>query len=116
MCMKYHIGVLVKNSLIKINWCDNRVTTHDLTEDIDKEIVLEKSPEITGKRDRLWFCEDIEIKWNEKVFKEMQNLKTLNITNGWFYCAPKNLSNSLRILEYFPYAFQPKDLSILKLP
>ncbi|KAL4299547.1 hypothetical protein AHAS_Ahas17G0111800 [Arachis hypogaea] len=28
-CIKYHIGVLVENSLIKINWCDNRVTMHD---------------------------------------------------------------------------------------
>ncbi|MED6143249.1 hypothetical protein PIB30_004335 [Stylosanthes scabra] len=147
-CMKYHIGVLVEKSLVKIEGTD-RVTIHDLTEDMGKEIVLEKSTEIPGNRSRLWFYEDIAkvlednqgtstiemiylefpllerkvIKWDGKAFKEMTNLKTLIIKNGWFSSAPKYLRNSLRVLEWweypskdFPYDFQPKELSILKLP
>ncbi|MED6107802.1 hypothetical protein PIB30_017692 [Stylosanthes scabra] len=63
-----------------------------------------------------------EVKWDGKAFKEMKNLKTLIIKNGCFSKSPKHLPNSLRVLEwwrypseYFPYDFQPKELSVLKL-
>lgn len=57
-CMKYHIGVLVKKSLLKI--CPRGyVTLHDLIEDMGKEIVRQESPKEPGKRNRLWFYEDI---------------------------------------------------------
>ncbi|MED6107807.1 hypothetical protein PIB30_017697 [Stylosanthes scabra] len=147
-CMKYHIGVLIEKSLIKIDKCVGSVTMHGLIEDLGKEIDIEKSPEMPGKRSRLWFYKDIvkvlednqgsgaieiiylefplckvgEVKWDGKAFKEMKNLKTLIIKNGCFSKSPKYLPNSLRVLEwwrypseYFPYDFQPKDLSILKL-
>ncbi|MED6216003.1 hypothetical protein PIB30_003650 [Stylosanthes scabra] len=162
-CMKYHIGVLLDKSLININWCDTRVTTHDLIEDMGKEIVLKISPKMPGKRSRLWFYEDIvkvlqdnqgtsaieiiylefplferegdedslikegnkdvEVKWDGKALKDMKNLKTLIVKNGCFSESPKHLPNSLRVLEwrrypskYFPLDFQPKELSIFKLP
>ncbi|XP_020958724.1 TMV resistance protein N isoform X1 [Arachis ipaensis] len=144
-CMQYHIGVLGEKSLIRIDWCNNRVTMHDLIVDMGKEIVLEESPKIPGKRSRLWFYKDIvkvfednqgtsaieiiylerdvEVKWDGTTFKDMKNLKTLVIKNGCFSESPKHLPNSLRVLEwwkypskYFPHDFQPKELSILKLP
>ncbi|MED6112668.1 hypothetical protein PIB30_063664 [Stylosanthes scabra] len=162
-CMKYHIGVLVQKSLIMINRYDWKVEIHDLLEDTGKQIFLEKSPEMPGKRSRLWSCEDIvrvlennqgtsaieiiylefpffrrerdedpmtkeeckdvKVKWDGAAFKEMKNLKTLIIKNGYFSRSPKHLPNSLRVMEWwrypancFPYDFHPKKLTILKLP
>jgi len=57
-CMKYHIGLLVEKSLLKIHRWDC-VTLHDLIEDMGKEIVRQESPKEPGKRSRLWFHEDI---------------------------------------------------------
>jgi hypothetical protein len=56
--MKYHIGVLVEKSLIKINHF-GELSVHDLIEDMAKEIVRMESPDDPGKRSRLWFHEDI---------------------------------------------------------
>ncbi|XP_020999566.1 disease resistance protein RPV1 [Arachis duranensis] len=58
-CMKYHIGMLVEKSLIKINLYNLSVTMHSLIENMGKEIVVKESPEMPGKRSRLWFSEDI---------------------------------------------------------
>jgi len=57
-CMKYHIGVLVEKSLIKISW-PGKLTLHNLIEDMAKEIVRLESPDEPGQRSRLWFHEDI---------------------------------------------------------
>lgn len=51
-CMKYHIGVLVKKSLVKIKW-DGKVTLHNFIEDMGKEIVRKESPEEPRKHSRL---------------------------------------------------------------
>ena len=56
-CMKYHIGVLVAKSLLKISGM--MVTMHNLVEDMGKEIVRKESPKDPGKRSRLWLHEDI---------------------------------------------------------
>ncbi|KHN46559.1 TMV resistance protein N [Glycine soja] len=56
-CMKYHIGVLLDKSLIKIR--DDKVTLHDLIENMGKEIDRQKSPKEAGKRRRLWLQKDI---------------------------------------------------------
>ncbi|XP_022640259.1 TMV resistance protein N isoform X2 [Vigna radiata var. radiata] len=127
-CMKYHIGVLAEKSLIKIGQYD-RVTLHDLVEDMGKEIVRQESAEEPGKRSRLWLPKDIiqvledntgtsEIKiicldfplfenkmveWNGMAFQKMQNLKTLIIRNGIFSDDPKCFPNSLRVLEWWRY-------------
>nr|WIL60065.1 nodulation protein [Melilotus officinalis] len=144
-CMKYHIGVLVEKSLIKINW-NSELSLHDLIEDMGKEIVRLESPDEPGKRSRLWFHEDIiqvledktgtsaikiiylmmcedEVELDEMAFKKMKSLKTLIIRGGHFSGGPKHLPNSLRVLEwwrypseYLPYDFHPKKLAIFKLP
>ncbi|KHN46568.1 TMV resistance protein N [Glycine soja] len=124
-CMKYHIGVLVDKSLIQIS--DDRVTLHDLIENMGKEIDRQKSPKETGKRRRLWLLKDIiqvlkdnsgtsevkiicldfpisdkqeTIEWNGNAFKEMKNLKALIIRNGILSQGPNYLPESLRILEW----------------
>ncbi|XP_020999565.2 disease resistance protein Roq1 [Arachis duranensis] len=56
-CRRYHIGVLIEKSLIKIDL--HKVTLHDLIEDMGKEIYREQSSEVPGKCSRLWFHEDI---------------------------------------------------------
>ena len=58
-CMKYHIGVLVKITLLRICPWNYSVTMHDLIEDMGKEIVRQESVREPGKRSRLWFHEDI---------------------------------------------------------
>ncbi|ESW24554.1 hypothetical protein PHAVU_004G140400, partial [Phaseolus vulgaris] len=120
-CMKYHIGVLVENSLIKITH-DDRVTFHDLIEDIGKKIDRQQSPPEPGKRRRLWLQEDIiqvlkhnsgtsEIKiicldfpisdnqevveWDENAFMVMKSLKILIVRNGNFSPYPNYLPESL---------------------
>ncbi|RDX66260.1 TMV resistance protein N, partial [Mucuna pruriens] len=142
-CMKYHIGVLVKKSLIKLSW-HGSVTLHNLIEDMGKEIVRQKSPKEPGKRSRLWSSEDIIqvleensgtsqieiiclvfsfhdkeqiVEWNRKAFKKMKNLKTLIIKNGNFSKGPKHLPNSLRVLEWCKYPAQglPPDFRSKKL-
>ncbi|KAK7270701.1 hypothetical protein RJT34_26050 [Clitoria ternatea] len=142
-CMIYHIGVLVEKSLIKLS-CRGTVTLHDLTEDMGKEIVRQKSPKEPGKRSRLWFPKDIiqvledntgtgeieiicldfplldkeeMVEWNRKAFKKMKNLRTLIIKNGNFSKGPKYLPNSLRVLEWWKYPSHdfPSDFNSKKL-
>ncbi|MED6203787.1 hypothetical protein PIB30_002550 [Stylosanthes scabra] len=72
-CMKYHIGVLVEKSLVKIQF-DGEVAMHDLIEDMGKEIVLDESTETPGKHSRLWSYEDI-----VKVLENNQGLITLTV-------------------------------------
>ncbi|MED6203788.1 hypothetical protein PIB30_002551 [Stylosanthes scabra] len=162
-CMEYHLQVLVEKCLIKTSRFGTGMIIHYLIEDMGKEIFLERSPEILGKRSRLWSyedivnilennqgtsaveilylefpffrrerdedpmtkekCEDVQVTWDGTAFKEMKNLKTLIIKNGYFSRSPKHLPNSLRVLEWwryparcFPNDFHPKKLSILKLP
>ncbi|KAL2335507.1 hypothetical protein Fmac_016720 [Flemingia macrophylla] len=129
-CMKYHIGVLVGKSLLKLSLHGTMVTLHDLIEDMGKEIVRQESPKNPGKRSRLWSHEDIievledntgtskieiihldfplldkeeTVEWNRKAFKKMRNLRTLIIKNGYFSKGPKYLPNSLRVLEWWRY-------------
>ena len=57
VCPKNGIRVLVDKSLVKID--DDKVTLHDLIQDMGKEIVRQESPEEPGKRSRMWFSKDI---------------------------------------------------------
>ncbi|XP_057446588.1 disease resistance protein RUN1-like isoform X2 [Lotus japonicus] len=128
--LEYHIGVLVKKSLIKISQYDV-VTLHDLIEDMCKEFVRRESPNIPAERSRLWSGEDIvqvletntgtskieviilsfrsferkpnSIRWDGKAFMKMENLKTLIIKDISFSKAPEYLPNSLRLLEWGKY-------------
>ncbi|CAK8532257.1 unnamed protein product [Lathyrus sativus] len=128
-CIKSHLQVLVDKSLIKIsqrhwNYMD-KVTLHDLIEDMGKEIVRQESPKEPGKRSRLWLHEDIVhvlkentgtrkieilhlnscsteaiVDWNEKAFTKMKNLKTLIIENVHFSKGERYLPTSLRVLKW----------------
>ncbi|MED6183282.1 hypothetical protein PIB30_036468 [Stylosanthes scabra] len=74
-CMKDHIGVLLEKSLIRISLYDLRVTMHNLIEDMGKEIDdPEKSPEMLGRRTRLWFYKDI-----VKVLEDNQGTSAIEI-------------------------------------
>ena len=57
-CMKYHIGVLVQKSLIKINY-PGIIVMHDLIGDMGKQIDHRKSSKKPGKGRRLWLPKDI---------------------------------------------------------
>ncbi|KAL5147662.1 TMV resistance protein N [Glycine soja] len=125
-CMKYHIGVLLDKSLIKIR-DDDEVMVHDLIENMGKEIDRQESPKEAGKRRRLWLQKDIiqvlkdnsgtgevkiirldfpiydkqeKIEWDGNALKEMKNLKALIIRNGILSQAPNYLPESLRIFEW----------------
>ncbi|XP_027359418.1 TMV resistance protein N-like [Abrus precatorius] len=130
-CMKYQIGVLLEKSLINLS-SNDKVTLHDLIEDMGKEIVRQESPMEPGKRSRLWFPKDIVhvleentgtsnieiihlnfpffeevvVDWDGEAFKKMKNLKTLIIKIGCFSKGPKHLPNSLRLLEWWRYPSQ----------
>ncbi|KAK2367511.1 TMV resistance protein N [Trifolium repens] len=122
--MKYHIGVLVEKSLVKINH-SGVVILHDLIEDMGKEIVRQESPNEPGKRSRLWFHEDIFqvleknsgtsqikiihlnfplseeiVEWTGDELKKMENLKTLVVKTS-FYPKPD--------LQDIPSDFRPKN-------
>ncbi|CAJ2667222.1 unnamed protein product [Trifolium pratense] len=130
-CMKYHIGVLVEKSLVKISRRGYVRLHHDLIEDVGKEIVRTESPKDPEKRSRLWFREDIfqafeknsgsqvemihlEFPLPEKIeewkgdeFKKMESLKTLTIKNSSFVSKPQvQLPNGLRALEWPRYPSQ----------
>ncbi|XP_061356990.1 disease resistance protein Roq1-like [Gastrolobium bilobum] len=129
-CMTYHIRELIEKSLIKISK-DDKVTLHDLIEDMGKEIVRQESPKEPGKRSRLWFHKDIVqvlegnmgtsnieiiylvdfpkyegVNWNGNAFKKMTNLKTLIIRNCHFSEGPKQFPNCLRVLEWWGFTIQ----------
>ncbi|QHO13869.1 Disease resistance-like protein [Arachis hypogaea] len=95
-----------------------------IIEDQSVPVPQDKPPiEGTSAIEIIYLERDVEVKWDGTTFKDMKNLKTLVIKNGCFSESPKHLPNSLRVLEwwkypskYFPHDFQPKELSILKLP
>jgi len=76
-CMKYHIGVLVKKSLINIHWWGKLMRLHDLIKDMGKEIVRRESPTEPGKRSRLWSHEDINQVLHENKVSKIDTLNGL---------------------------------------
>ncbi|KOM54580.1 hypothetical protein LR48_Vigan10g047200 [Vigna angularis] len=61
--MKCYIDLLVDKSLVKLSHgtkpCYDRVTLHDLIEDMGKDIVRQESLIGPGERTRLWLLEDV---------------------------------------------------------
>ena len=57
-CMKYHIGVLVQKSLIKIYY-SGTIVMHDLIGDMGRQIDRRESSKKPGKGRRLWLLKDI---------------------------------------------------------
>ncbi|XP_027357333.1 TMV resistance protein N-like [Abrus precatorius] len=132
-CVEHHIQVLNDRSLIKVSeYYSDKVTLHDLIEDMGKEIVRRESSKEPGKRSRLWFHKDVvqvfeqdegsnkieiiflefqfseeeEVKWDGDGLKKMKSLKTLIIKNGRFSQGPSHLPNSLRVLEWRKYPLE----------
>lgn len=70
--LKYHIGVLVGKSLIKIDE-HNRVKMHDLIQDMGRQIIRQESPEHPGRRSRLWLTEDIVQVLEEDTVRSLVN-------------------------------------------
>ncbi|TYH86784.1 hypothetical protein ES332_D01G068900v1 [Gossypium tomentosum] len=132
------IDVLIKKSLIIIDE-DNKLSMHDLLQEMGKKIVYQESPNEPGERSRLWEENDtynaihhlpLVISEQNKTwtlsadaFLKMKRLRLLR-----FFNAPNSrdinyLSNELRLLEWhgypfksFPSSFQPEKLVVLLLP
>jgi hypothetical protein len=98
--MKYHIGVLDKKSLIKIEF--GRFIVHDLIEDMAKEIVRLESPDDLGKRSRLWFHEDI-IQVLEENSVSMIDVDTLFFIYNLKFSFSKLLKSTFFIFIFFLY-------------
>lgn len=63
------------------------------------------------------------VQWDGEAFKKMKRLRTLIIRSHCFSEGPKNLPNSLRVLEWWGYPshslpshFNPEKLAVLRLP
>ncbi|KEH33076.1 NB-ARC domain protein [Medicago truncatula] len=126
------IQVLTDKSLMKIdtNGC---VRMHELIQEMGREIVRQESTLEPGRCSRLWeliqlkviiadLRKDRKVKWCEKAFGQMKNLKILIIRNAQFSNGPQILPNSLSVLDwsgypssFLPYEFNPKNLAILNL-
>uniref|UniRef100_A0A6N2L7I2 ADP-ribosyl cyclase/cyclic ADP-ribose hydrolase n=1 Tax=Salix viminalis TaxID=40686 RepID=A0A6N2L7I2_SALVM len=98
------VQVLIEKSLISIE--NNKLQMHDLLQAMGRQIVQQESPNIPGRRSRLWFHEDIvhvltentgtdeieaimldfqepeEIHLSAKAFKKMKRLRILIIHNA----------------------------------
>ncbi|MED6130938.1 hypothetical protein PIB30_005226 [Stylosanthes scabra] len=140
---EHGIQVLVDKSLMSIDRNDC-LRMHDLIQDMGREIVRQESTSEPGKRSRLWLDEDIfhvlqnetgtekveviilyssrqkEVYWNGNAFQKMRNLRVLIVGDAYFPTGPKNLPNSLRVLDWLGYpstslpsGFNPSEPSIL---
>jgi hypothetical protein len=99
--MKYHIGVLDKKSLIKIQF--GRFIVHDLIEDMAKEIVRLESPDDLGKRSRLWFHEDI-IQVLEENSVSMIDVDTLFFIYNLKFSFSKLLKSTFFIFYFYLFS------------
>ncbi|XP_029126077.1 TMV resistance protein N-like [Cajanus cajan] len=145
---KIGIKILEEKSLIKIDRYDNKfVRMHDLIQHMGKEIVIQQSTSAQKRNRSLWSYEDIvsilernmendeieammldmpedqEVKWNQKVFGKLKNLRMMLIKrNPKCFRSLKDLPNELRVLEWLGYPraslpsnFHLKNLVILNL-
>ncbi|KAL6210212.1 hypothetical protein ACLB2K_015445 [Fragaria x ananassa] len=137
------LSVLADRSLITIS--NNKVSMHDLLQELGWEIVRRQSDQ-PGKRSRLWFHEDIHnvlkgkkgteaiqgmvmelpklevAQWNPEAFSNLSQLSLLHIRNVDLPKGLTCLSNSLRLLEWagcplrsLPQSFEPDELIELSL-
>ncbi|TYH86785.1 hypothetical protein ES332_D01G069000v1 [Gossypium tomentosum] len=124
------IDVLIKKSLVTIDE-DNKLSMHDLLQEMGRKIVYQESPNEPGKRSRLWEEKDtnyvlIENTATEAVqglvidsirkqntwtlsadafltMKRLRLLRFFNVPNSRGF---KYLSNELRLLEWHGYPFK----------
>ncbi|XP_020222472.1 disease resistance protein RPP5 isoform X3 [Cajanus cajan] len=74
-CMKYHVGVLIEKSLIKVSQYGT-IKLHDLIQDMGREIDRKESPKEPGKHRRLWLWKDI-----IQVLKDNTKFVSLSVLN-----------------------------------
>ncbi|KAK9941542.1 hypothetical protein M0R45_007246 [Rubus argutus] len=119
------LSVLAERSLITVS--NNKLSMHDLLQEMGWEIVRRQSPKQPGKRSRLWSHEDIHTvlkkntgtgavqgivmdlpqlevaHWNPEAFSNLSQLSLLHIRNVDLPKGLTCLSNSLRLLEWIGY-------------
>ncbi|PRQ22471.1 putative P-loop containing nucleoside triphosphate hydrolase, leucine-rich repeat domain, L [Rosa chinensis] len=119
------LRVLEEKSLITI--FNNKLSMHDLLQEMGLEIVRRQSPEEPGKRSRLWSPEDIHnvlkknkgtdkiramvmdlpelevAHWKPEAFSNLSQLSLLHIRNVDLPEGLTFLSNSLRLLDWSGY-------------
>ncbi|KAG4161385.1 hypothetical protein ERO13_D01G051410v2, partial [Gossypium hirsutum] len=125
------IDVLIKKSLVTIDE-DNKLSMHDLLQEMGRKIVYQESPNEPGKRSRLWEEKDTDYvlientateavqglvidsvirkqsTWtlNADAFLTMNRLRLLRVFNVPNSRDFKYLSNELRLLEWHGYPFK----------
>ncbi|TYH30146.1 hypothetical protein ES288_A01G070600v1 [Gossypium darwinii] len=129
------IDVLIKKSLITIDE-DNKLSMHDLLQEMGRKIVYQESPNEPGKRSRLWEATEAvqglvidsirkQNTWtlSAAAFLTMNRLRLLRVFNVPNSRDFKYLSSELRLLEWqgypfksFPSSFQLENLVALLLP
>uniref|UniRef100_A0A2N9GMV6 TIR domain-containing protein n=1 Tax=Fagus sylvatica TaxID=28930 RepID=A0A2N9GMV6_FAGSY len=141
----YSFPRLIDKCLITINRSD-KLSMHDLLQQMGREIVRQESPQMLGKRSRLWFYKDarevlvgnmgsdkiqgivlrspkpVTLQVHAKAFKRMKNLKLLIVHNVRICEALECLPNGLRLLDWPDYSFPlpstfcPQQLFKLNMP
>ncbi|KAB1218978.1 TMV resistance protein N [Morella rubra] len=136
------ISILIQRSLLTVNE-NNDLRMHDLVRDMGREIVREKSPSDPGKRNRLWFHEDVlnvlskhlgseaveglilnlhleDVHLKTEAFAKMRNLRLLQVDGVHLTGSNKDLFKELRWLhwhncrlKFLPPSFHLENLVIL---
>ncbi|KAH9725831.1 ADP-ribosyl cyclase/cyclic ADP-ribose hydrolase [Citrus sinensis] len=137
------IAVLIEKSLLTVDGA-NRLWTHDLLQEMGRQIVRRISPEEPGKRSRLWeeadichvlsqntgsevvegiivdhyyFLKDnVNLNASAKAFSQMTNLRLLKIRNVQLPEGLEYLSSKLRLLDWrgYPLKSLPSNLQLDK--
>ncbi|KAI5392070.1 disease resistance protein RUN1 [Lathyrus oleraceus] len=128
------VRILVERSLVTVD-DKNKLGMHDLLRDMAREIIRKKSPKKPEKRSRLWFHEDVFYvlskhngrkaveglalkvpglstkRFSTKAFKDMEELRLLQLSGAQLDGDFKYLSRSLRWLYWngFPLSCIPSN-------
>ncbi|XP_059441190.1 disease resistance protein RPV1-like [Corylus avellana] len=131
------INILAQRSLVAID-CKNKLRMHDLIRDMRREIIREKSPNLPGKRSRLWLREDVlnvllkhtgsetvealilslsvleYVNLKTEAFTNMKNLRLLQINAVHLTGSYEHLSKELRWLCWHncPLEFLPQNFHL----
>ncbi|KAL4634400.1 hypothetical protein ACB092_04G196800 [Castanea dentata] len=136
----YGIQKLMDKSLIRVDQY-GKLLMHDLLQKMGKDIVQRESPQLPGKRSRLWRYEDVlnvlientgsekirgimicspessKIQLEPKCLEKMKNLKFLMVSNVDICGNLEYLPNGLRVLDWrgFPLSSLPSNFRPQKL-
>ncbi|KDO40286.1 hypothetical protein CISIN_1g000802mg [Citrus sinensis] len=133
------IAVLIEKSLLTVDGA-NRLWTHDLLQEMGRQIVRRQSLEEPGKRSRLWeeadichvlsqntgreavegiivdhyyFLKDnVNLNASAKAFSQMTNLRLLKISNVQLPEGLGYLSSKLRLLDWHGYPLKSLPLNL----